>query len=225
MSIKFLAEDDRPREKFLLKGKNTLSDAELLAIIIGSGNRDESAVELSRRILQSVGNNWHQLSRLSIKDLMKFNGVGEAKAIAIAAALEIGRRKASQEVAEKKSLTSPNEAFWFFKPYLSDLQTEEVWAAFVNQKNKILHFSQISSGGISSSVVDVRVLFKTALDHFATGIFLAHNHPAGSLQPSEEDIKITKQIYQAGKLLNINLIDHLILNQTSFFSFSNEGLL
>ncbi len=225
MSIKFLAEDDRPREKFLLKGKNTLSDAELLAIIIGSGNRDESAVELSRRILQSVGNNWHQLSRLSIKDLMKFNGVGEAKAIAIAAALEIGRRKASQEVAEKKSLTSPNEAFWFFKPYLSDLQTEEVWAAFVNQKNKILHFSQISSGGISSSVVDVRVLFKTALDHFATGIFLAHNHPAGSLQPSEEDIKITKQIHQAGKLLNITLIDHLILNQTSFFSFSNEGLL
>lgn len=225
MSIKFLAEDDRPREKFLLKGKNTLSDAELLAIIIGSGNRDESAVELSRRILQSVGNNWHQLSRLSIKDLMKFNGVGEAKAIAIASALEIGRRKASQEVAEKKSLTSPNEAFWFFKPYLSDLQTEEVWAAFVNQKNKILHFSQISSGGISSSVVDVRVLFKTALDHFATGIFLAHNHPAGSLQPSEEDIKITKQIHQAGKLLNITLIDHLILNQTSFFSFSNEGLL
>lgn len=225
MSIKFLAEDDRPREKFLLKGKNTLSDAELLAIIIGSGNRDESAVELSRRILQSVGNNWHQLSRLSIKDLMKFNGVGEAKAIAIAAALEIGRRKASQEVAEKKSLTSPNEAFWFFKPYLSDLQTEEVWAAFVNQKNKILHFSQISSGGISSSVVDVRVLFKMALDHFATGIFLAHNHPAGSLQPSEEDIKITKQIHQAGKLLNITLIDHLILNQTSFFSFSNEGLL
>lgn len=225
MSIKFLAEDDRPREKFLLKGKNTLSDAELLAIIIGSGNRDESAVELSRRILQSVGNNWHQLSRLSIKDLMKFNGVGEAKAIAIAAALEIGRRKASQEVAEKKTLTSPNEAFCFFKPYLSDLQTEEVWAAFVNQKNKILHFSQISSGGISSSVVDVRVLFKTALDHFATGIFLAHNHPAGSLQPSEEDIKITKQIYQAGKLLNITLIDHLILNQTSFFSFSNEGLL
>lgn len=225
MSIKFLAEDDRPREKFLLKGKNTLSDAELLAIIIGSGNRDESAVELSRRILQSVGNNWHQLSRLSIKDLMKFNGVGEAKAIAIAAALEIGRRKASQEVAEKKSLTSPNEAFWFFKPYLSDLQTEEVWAAFVNQKNKILHFSQISSGGISSSVIDVRVLFKTALDHFATGIFLAHNHPAGSLQPSEEDIKITKQIHQAGKLLNITLIDHLILNQTSFFSFSNEGLL
>ncbi|MFB9120681.1 DNA repair protein RadC [Bergeyella porcorum] len=225
MSIKFLAEDDRPREKFILKGKNTLSDAELLAIIIGSGNRDESAVELSRRILQSVGNNWHQLSRLSIKDLMKFNGVGEAKAIAIAAALEIGRRRASQEVAEKKSLTSPNEAFWFFKPYLSDLQTEEVWAAFVNQKNKILHFSQISSGGISSSVVDVRVLFKTALDHFATGIFLAHNHPAGSLQPSEEDIKITKQIHQAGKLLNITLIDHLILNQTSFFSFSNEGLL
>ncbi|WOC53019.1 hypothetical protein BPO_2372 [Bergeyella porcorum] len=225
MSIKFLAEDDRPREKFLLKGKNTLSDAELLAIIIGSGNRDESAVELSRRILQSVGNNWHQLSRLSIKDLMKFNGVGEAKAIAIAAALEIGRRKASQEVAEKKSLTSPNEAFCVFKPYLSDLQTEEVWAAFVNQKNKILHFSQISSGGISSSVVDVRVLFKTALDHFATGIFLAHNHPAGSLQPSEEDIKITKQIHQAGKLLNITLIDHLILNQTSFFSFSNEGLL
>ena len=225
MSIKFLAEDDRPREKFLLKGRNALSDAELLAIIMGSGNRDESAVDLARRILNSVGNNWHELSKLSVKDLMKFNGIGEAKAIAIAAALEIGRRRAAQEVPERKKISSSADAFQFFKPYLSDLQTEEFWAAFVNQNNKIIHFCQMTSGGITSSVVDIRTLFKIALEHFATGIFVAHNHPSGSLRPSEEDRRITRQISEAGKILSINLIDHLILNQIACFSFADEGLL
>lgn len=225
MSLKFLAEDDRPREKFLLKGKSAVSDAELLAIILGSGSRDESAVELARKILKSVDGNWHQLSKLTLKDLMKFKGIGEAKAISVAAALEIGSRRAGQEVRELAKINSPQECFQFFRPYLGDLQTEEFWAVFVNQNSKILHYTRLTSGGISSSIVDVRILFKTALEHFATGIFVAHNHPSGNLKPSEEDLKITNQINDAGKLLNIKLIDHLIITQTAYYSFSEEGIL
>ena len=225
MSLKFLAEDDRPREKFLLKGKSAVSDAELLAIILGSGSRDESAVELARKILKSVDGNWHQLSKLTLKDLMKFKGIGEAKAISVAAALEIGSRRAGQEVRELAKINSPQECFQFFRPYLGDLQTEEFWAVFVNQNSKILHYTRLTSGGISSSIVDVRILFKTALEHFATGIFVAHNHPSGNLKPSEEDLKITNQINDAGKLLNIKLIDHLIITQTAYYSFSAEGIL
>lgn len=225
MSIKLLAEDDRPREKFLHKGRSSLSDAELLAIIMGSGNREESAVELARKILSSVNQSWYQLSRLSIQDLMKFKGVGEAKAISIATALEIGRRKNSQELPELKSISSPNEAFQIFRMYLSDLNTEEIWAIFVNNKNKILHTTRVSSGGIDSSSLDVRVLFKLGLEHYATGIFIAHNHPAGGLKPSQSDINITHKIKKAGEILDIKLLDHLILNQNSYFSFANEGLL
>lgn len=225
MSIKFLAEDDRPREKFLLKGKNAVSDAELLAIIMGSGSRNESAVELARRILDSVGNNFHELSKLSLQDLMKFKGVGEAKAISIATALEIGRRRASQEVPERKEIGKSLDAYEIFRPYLSDLNTEEFWAIFLNQKNKVIQTKQLTSGGISSSIVDIRVLYKTALEVFAVGIIVAHNHPSGNLQPSQEDLKITKQISDAGNILNIKLLDHLILSQTSYFSFADENFL
>ncbi len=225
MSIKFLAEDDRPREKFLLKGKNSLSDAELLAIIMGSGNREDSAVELGRKILSSVANNWHNLSLLQIPDLMKFKGIGEAKAISIAVALEIGRRRASQEVPEKVQVTSSQESYKILLPYLSDLQTEEFWAIFLNQNNRVLGKSKLSSGGINQSVVDVRILFKMALEHLATGLIIAHNHPSGNLKPSSEDVKITKQIAEAGKILNIQLLDHLIITQNSYLSFADENLL
>lgn len=225
MSIKSLAEDDRPREKFLLKGKSAVSDSELLAIIMGSGNRDESAVELARRILNSVENNWHRLSHLSIKDLTKFKGVGEAKAISIATALEIGNRKSQQEVLERQQISSSKDAFEILQPHLSDLQTEEFWAIFLNHQNKILYKTCLFRGGIASSVADVRVIFKTALEHFSTQIIVAHNHPAGSLKPSKEDISITHKIKEAGKLLDIELLDHLILTQNNFFSFKDEGLL
>lgn len=225
MSIKFLAEDDRPREKFLLKGRSSLSDSELLAIIMGSGNRDETAVELARRILASVNNNWNQLSLLSVKDLMKFKGVGEVKAISIATALEIGRRRAGQEVPEKPVISSSSTAYDIFRNHLSDLRTEEFWAIFLNRSNKVIHFAQLTQGGINQSIVDIRVLFKTALDHFSTGIIIAHNHPSGSLQPSREDIEITKKIKTAGETLNIQLLDHLIITQNSYFSFSDDGLL
>ena len=225
MSIKFLAEDDRPREKFLLKGKASLSDSELLAIIMGSGNREDSAVELARKILDSVDNNWHHLSLLTTADLMKFKGLGEAKAIAIATALEIGRRKAAQELPEKTQISSANDVFKLLHPYLGDLRTEEFWVVFVNQHNKVLLKEKISQGGISGTVVDVRIILKKALEQMATGIFIAHNHPSGNLKPSQEDLKITKQISDAGKLMNIVLIDHLIITQTSFYSFANENLL
>jgi len=225
MSLKFLAEDDRPREKFLFKGKNALSDAELLAIIMGSGSRDESAVELARKILQSVENNWHHLSRLQIADLMKFKGVGEAKAISIAAALEIGRRRAAQEIPERTQIKSSNDIFVLLSPFLSDLQTEEFWAIFLNQNNRVLGKSQLSSGGINQSVVDVRILFKAAIDQFATALVIAHNHPSGNLKPSTEDVKITKQIAEAGKILNIQLLDHVIIAQNSYFSFADESML
>ena len=225
MSIKFLSEDDRPREKFLLKGKSVLSDSELLAIILGSGNTQESAVELSRRILKSVDNNWQKLSLLYIKDLMKFKGIGEAKAISVAAALEIGRRKASQEIPEKLSIKNSTDAYIVFSEHLSDLRTEEFWVIFMNQKNQIIYKSQISKGGITGTIVDVRVLFKIALEHYATSIIVAHNHPTGNLKPSEADLKITKNIKNAGEILNITLADHLIIGEKTFFSFQDQGLL
>ena len=225
MSIKFLAEDDRPREKFLLKGKNSLSDAELLAIIMGSGNREDSAVELGRKILNSVANNWHNLSLLSLSDLMKFKGVGEAKAISIAAALEIGHRRAAQEVPEKIQIRESKDIYKVLQPYLSDLQTEEFWAVFLNQNNRIVGKARLSAGGINQSVVDVRILFKTALEHLSTAIAIAHNHPSGNLKPSQEDLRITKQIADAGKILNIQLLDHLIISQNAYFSFADENIL
>ncbi|MEG0926645.1 RadC family protein [Chryseobacterium sp.] len=225
MSIKFLAEDDRPREKFLQKGKGSLSDSELLAIIMGSGSREESVLELSRKILASVNNNWHQLSLLSVMDLMKFKGVGEAKAISIITALEIGKRKAGQEIPEKSVIGNSHDAYSLLKNQLSDLRTEEFWAIFMNNSNKVIHISQLTHGGISQSIVDVRVLFKKALEHLSTGIIIAHNHPSGSLRPSKEDINITQKIKEAGNILNIQLLDHIIVTQDSYFSFSDEGLL
>lgn len=225
MSLKFLAEDDRPREKFLLKGKSALSDSELLAIILGSGNNEDSAVELARKILASVDYNWQKLSKLSIKDLMKFKGIGEAKAISVAAALEIGRRKAAQEIPEKEKVTSVNDLYKIFSQYLSDLQTEEFWAIFLDQKNHVIYKTQISKGGISGTLVDVRVIFRIAIEHFATSVVVAHNHPTGNLTPSQPDISITRRIKEAGDLLDIKLLDHLIIGENSFFSFSEQGLL
>lgn len=225
MSIKFLAEDDRPREKFVLKGKHSLSDSELLAIIMGSGNKDETAVELAQRILLSSQNNWNILSLLSIKDLMKFKGIGEAKAISIAAALEIGKRKALQEVPKKVQITGSKDAYSILKNYLEDLQTEEFWAIFLNQSNKVIHTQRLSSGGINQAVVDIRILFKNAMEFLATGVIIAHNHPSGNLKPSSEDLHITKKIKEAGKILDIQLLDHLIITQNHYYSFADEGVL
>lgn len=225
MSIKYLAQDDRPREKFLLKGKQAVSDSELLAIIMGSGSRNESAVDLARRILDSVDNNWRQLSDLSLDALMTFKGVGETKAITIAAAMEIGRRKSAEDVPDKPQITSSQDAYKIVQPYLSDLKTEEFWCLYLNQSNKVIHLEKLTQGGINQSIVDVRILFKIALEKYATAIIVAHNHPSGNLQPSSEDKNITKKMSEGGQLLNITLLDHLIITQKSYYSFSDEGLL
>ena len=225
MLIKQLAEDDRPREKFLMKGRAALSDAELLAIILKIGHREASAVELARRILKTVDGSWHELSKMSVKDLTKFKGIGEVKAIEILTALEIGRRRASQEIPDKPVITGSRMAYEIFKPHLADLQREEFWAVFLNQRNRVLHIDCLTRGGIVASVVDVRVLFRMALEHYATGIIVAHNHPTGVLVPSMQDVEITRQIKAAGSTLQIQLLDHLIIGQGGFYSFAEEGAL
>ena len=222
-SIKNWAEDDRPREKLLLNGKRALSDSELLAIIMGSGSREESAVDLAKRILQSVSNNWHNLSRLSVKDLCKFKGIGTAKAVSIIAAMEIGRRREAQSHEEKPKITSSKDAFTILRSLIGDLQVEEFWVLFLNQANFVIHKEQISKGGISQTAVDVRIILKIALEEMATGIILAHNHPSGNLKPSKSDHIITQKVKKAGETLDLNVLDHLIVTQKSYFSFADEG--
>lgn len=224
-SIKNWNEDDRPREKMSLKGKNSLSDAELLAIIMGSGNREESAVELSKRILQSANNNWNELAKYSIQDLCQFKGVGEAKAISIITALEIGRRRNSQEVLERAKITSSNDAALILQQQIGDLPIEEFWVMFLNQGNRIIKTEQISRGGITQTSVDVRIVFKRAIELMATAIILSHNHPSGNLNPSESDKNLTRKFSEAAKYLDIQVLDHIIVTQKSYFSFADEGII
>jgi len=224
-TIKHWAEDDRPREKLLLKGKSVLSDAELLAILIGSGSRNESAVELSKRILQHFSNNLSTLSKQSVKQLTQFKGIGEAKAISIVAALELGKRKRDTDGNEIKKIKSAEDIYHLLHPYLSDLLHEEFWCIYLNNSNTILNKSMLSKGGITASIVDIRILFKVALEHNATSIILIHNHPSGILVASEADKTITKKIIEAGKTLDIQVLDHVIITETSYLSFANEGFI
>ena len=224
-SIKNWAEDDRPREKLLMKGRRSLSDSELLAIIMGSGSRNESAVELAKRILASVENNWNNLSTLSVKDLCKFKGIGEAKAISIITALEIGRRRAAQGLVEKPKITSSQDAFLLLQSWIGDSKVEEFWVLYLNQGNFIVRKEQISKGGINQTAVDIRIILKLALEEMATGLILGHNHPSGNLKPSEADKQITRKIKEAGKTMDIEVLDHLIIAQKTYFSFADEGLL
>lgn len=224
-SIKHWAEDDKPREKLMLKGKAALSDAELIAILIGSGSRNESAVDLSKRILASVDNNLTTLGKLSLQQLMQFKGIGEAKAITIAAAMELGRRRREEEGPDLKQITSSRTAFEVMHPIIGELLHEEFWVVFLNNSNKIIYKSQLSKGGITGTVVDVRIVYKTALEHNAVAIILAHNHPSGTLKPSEQDKQITQQLKAAGHALDIKVLDHLIITEKSYFSFIDEGIL
>ncbi|QTV06446.1 RadC family protein [Faecalibacter bovis] len=224
-SIKNWNEDDRPREKMALKGKSSLSDAELLAIIMGSGNREESAVELAKRILQTVNNNWNELAKYSITDLCKFKGVGEAKAISIITALEIGRRRNTQEVLERAKITSSHDAATILQQQIGDLPTEEFWVMFLNQGNRIIKTEQISRGGITQTSVDVRIVFKRAIELMATAIILSHNHPSGNLNPSESDKNLTRKFSEAAKYLDLQVLDHIIVTQKSYFSFADEGFM
>ncbi|MFK7049121.1 hypothetical protein FLACOL_00925 [Flavobacterium columnare] len=223
--IKKWAKDDRPREKFLTKGKMTLSDSELLAILIGSGSRNESAVQLCRRILASTNNNLHQLGKLSIQQLREFKGVGEAKALSIAAALELGRRRKEEEVREFFKITTSSQVYFLMHPLIGELPHEEFWVLFLNNSNKLIYKTQISKGGITGTIVDTRLVYKLAFDYFATGIILIHNHPSGKLKPSDADIQLTKKLIEAGKHLDILVLDHLIITEKAYFSFADENLL
>ena len=224
-SIKNWSEDDRPREKLLSKGKAALSDAELVAILIASGSKNESAVELSKRILASVANNLNALGKLSIKQLTEFKGIGEAKAISIAAAMELGRRRRGEEALEKKKITSSTSVFEMMQPIIGELQHEEFWIIYLNNSNKVIQKNQLSKGGITGTLVDVRLVLKNALEVGATGLILAHNHPSGTLKPSEADKQITKKLKIASESLDIKVLDHLIITENAYFSFADEALL
>ncbi len=224
-SIKNWSQDDQPREKLLYKGKTALSDAELVAILIGSGNRDESAVALCKRILASVGNNLSELGKLSIKQLMEFKGVGEAKAITILAALELGRRRRGEEALDRKQITSSASVFELMQPEIGELQHEEFWIIYLNNSNKIIQKNQSSKGGITGTLVDVRLVLKKALEVGATSLILAHNHPSGTLKPSAADKQITEKLKNAAQSLDIKVLDHLIITEKAYFSFADESLL
>lgn len=224
-SIKLWAEDDRPREKLLSKGKQALSDAELIAILIGSGSRNESAVELSKRILASINNNLSALGKLSVADLMKFKGIGEAKAISIITALELGRRRRLEEAMELPKITSSKTVFDIMQPLIGEIATEEFWIVYLNNSNKILHKSQLSSGGLTGTVVDVRLVFKKAVEINSTAIILCHNHPSGNTKPSDADIQLTKKMKLGGETLDVKVLDHLIITEKAYFSFADEGLI
>lgn len=224
LSIRNWAEDDKPREKLMHKGKSVLSDAELIAILIGSGSRNESAVELSKRILSSVDNNLNALGKLSISKLTTFKGIGEAKAISIVAAMEIGRRRRAEETIELQKITSSKAVFDIMQPVIGELPHEEFWVLYLNNSNKVIYKSQISKGGITGTVADTRIIFKMALEQNATSIILSHNHPSGNLTPSDADIQITKKLKLAANQLEIKILDHIIITEKGYFSFNDEGI-
>lgn len=225
LTIKFWSEEDRPREKLVLKGKHVLSDAELLAIIIGSGNAEQSAVELCRQILASTQNDLYELGKKQLDYLLQFKGIGEAKAIAITAALELGKRRALAEVKPQDKIVSAKAAFEIMSPILSDLAHEEFWIICLNRNNRFISKHKISSGGVAGTVADMKIIFNIALKELASGIILCHNHPSGNLNPSEQDKTLTQNAKEAGKVLEILVLDHIIIAQQEYLSFADNGMM
>ncbi|HPY67547.1 MAG TPA: DNA repair protein RadC [Bacteroidales bacterium] len=227
MSLKITdwAVEDRPREKLIRKGASTLSDAELLAILINSGIKQKSALDLARELLGIVNNNLNSLGKLTIADLRKLNGIGPARAVTIAAALELGRRRKLAEVEDVTQIKCSKNVADIFGPILSDLVHEEFWILFLNRSNKVINRMKLSQGGISGTVTDVRIIMKKAIEYLASGIIVCHNHPSGNLNPSDSDSKITQKIKEAGILMDIQLLDHIIIADKDYFSFADNGLI
>ncbi len=221
--IKTWKEADRPREKLIEHGSSYLTDAELLAILIGHGSREENAVELCQRILHTVDHDLVNLSRLTMTDLMKFKGIGEAKAVSIKAALELGRRRHHAHKRERFQIGSSDDAYQYLRSRLEDLNHEEFWVVLLDRSNKIIGHQMISRGGVSGTMVDAKLVFKPAIDRLASHIILSHNHPSGNLRPSLQDISLTKKLIQAGKNLDITVLDHVIITAHGYYSFSDEG--
>lgn len=224
LTIKNWASEDRPREKLLTKGIASLSDAELLAILLATGTKSMSAVDLGKHILSGVDNNLHILGKQTVNDLIKINGIGEAKAISIIAALELGRRRKKHDLEREKIEASIN-VFNIFQPILGDLPYEEFWVLFLNRSNSIIEKQRISSGGTVGTVIDVKIVLKHAIEKLAAGIILVHNHPSGNTKPSESDKNITKKIKDAAALMDVNMLDHIIIGDTRYLSFADEGLI
>ena len=225
INIKSWSPEDRPREKLILKGKSALSDAELIAILIGSGTATLSAVDVAKKVLNHAGNDLHELARQTVKDLVKVKGIGEAKAITIVAALELGRRRKDIEHIEKPKITSSRDAYELLKSELTDIPHEEFWILLLNRANRVIKKYQVSQGGVAGTVADPKIIYKTALEELASGIILAHNHPSGNLTASQADMDLTRKLKEAGRLLEIQVLDHLIVGGQKYFSFADEGLL
>lgn len=223
--IRNWANDDKPREKLMLKGRASLSDAELIAILIGSGNTEESAVELSRRILRSASENLVELSRLSVNELMKFKGIGEAKAITIVAALELGKRRRSAEAKERKTIRSSNDAYEYLYAEVADLDYEKFWILLLDQANNVIRSMEVSEGGVSGTVADPKKIFRLALEGNASNIILCHNHPSGQLKPSDADLRITDKLKKSGEMIELKVLDHIIIGHDKYYSFADEGIL
>lgn len=222
-AIRNWAEDDRPREKMVMKGRQSLSDAELLAILIVSGTRHESAVDLARRILEKASGSLAELARLNVQELTRIDGIGQTRAITILAALELGRRRNESEVLTRESIHSARDAWEIFRSSMGDKPWEEFWILLLNRANKIIRKLPVSEGGLSGTVVDPKKIFKICLDHHASGMIMGHNHPSGSLSPSEADLKITRKLTEAGRLLEIAILDHIIVGENGYYSFAEDG--
>lgn len=225
LNIREWSPEDRPREKLLLKGTSALSEAELVAILIGSGTAKTSAVELAKKVLLLSNHNLNGLGRLGVKDLMKIKGIGEAKAITIVAALELGRRRKAQDLDEKPKISSSKDAFDLLQGDLMDLPHEEFWVLLLNRMNQVVKKKRISEGGVSGTVADPKIIYKLALEDLASGVIVAHNHPSGNLKPSQSDIDLTRKLKEAGRFLEVQLLDHLIIANRNYFSFADEGLI
>ncbi|WP_242916262.1 RadC family protein [Pontibacter liquoris] len=225
LNIKTWAEEDRPREKLLLKGKAALSDAELIAILIGSGTAKLTAVDVAKLILSAVGNDLNELARLTVKDLMKHKGIGEAKAITIVSALDLGRRRKETAAVAKTCITCSTDIYNYIKPQLLDLPHEEFWIILLNRANVVMKKESISSGGVAGTVADPKIIFKKALEQLASSVILVHNHPSGNLKPSAADISLTKKMKEAGQFLDLPILDHIIFTDTDYYSFADEGML
>jgi DNA repair protein RadC len=223
LKIKDWAKEDRPREKLVAKGPSALSDAELLAILISTGTKEKSAVDLGRELLKRAGNNLNTLGKLELSDIRKVAGIGEAKAVTIAAALELGRRRKMVTPPVTAQIRSSRDAADIFQPLLADLKHEEFWLLFLSRSNKEISRMKLSQGGISGTVIDVRIIMKKAVDCLASGVILCHNHPSGNSSPSEADILLTRKIRDAGKLMDVNLLDHIIICGNDYYSFADNG--
>ncbi len=227
MSLKITdwAAGDRPREKLIEKGTSSLSDAELLGILISSGTKDKSAVDLGRELLCMANNNLNNLAKLSVSDLRKLHGIGPARAVTIAAALELGRRRKLADAQDTIQIKASKDVADIFQPLLADLSHEEFWILYLNRSNKVITRMKLSQGGVSGTVTDVRIVMKKAVELLASGIILCHNHPSGNLNPSEADSKITQKIKEAGSFMDIQLLDHLIISDKDYYSFADNGLI